>query len=72
MWQHDIYHHGVADSSVITETVGNGLVMLVPLSHWFFLSNIDLTLRFMKNGIETHKNLNSLDLIVSFYIIFCP
>ena len=54
MWQHDIYDHGVGDCSVITKTVGNGLVMLCHYPTDFFLSNVDLTLRFMKNGIETH------------------
>ena len=27
-WQHDIYEQGLGDCSVITKTVGNGLVML--------------------------------------------
>ena len=54
MWQHDLCDHGVVDCSVITKTVGNGLVMLCHSPTDFFLSNVDLTLRFMKNGIETH------------------
>ena len=54
MWQHDISDQGVVDWSVITKTVGNGLVMWCHSHTDIFLSSGDLTLRFMKNAIETH------------------